>query len=88
MSPSATPHLDEWQDLHAQACKAEHNLLMATLVYLSGGTQAPSRDLAATSKKLRHRACQAFDAAVDEVFTLVERSTLRSKLPGGAGGLT
>lgn len=80
MPQSATPHLDRWQDLHAQACKAEHDLLMAALGYLSGGGQPPVRDQAALARTLRDRACNSFDNAIDELFAMIESSTLRSRL--------
>jgi hypothetical protein len=78
MAPSSTPSLDQWQDLHAQASKAEHDLLMGALAYLSVGSVAPTRDEAERAKHLRKQSCAQFDAAVDELFVLMERTTLRS----------
>lgn len=80
MPQSSTPALDAWQDLHAKACKAEHNLLMSALSYLSVGGQPPSRDLAKAAKDLRARACATFEAATNELFSLVERTTLSAHL--------
>ncbi len=80
MSQSSTPLLDAWQDLHAQACKAEHDLLMAALGYMSVGGAPPTRQQADDAKRLRARACSMFDEAVDELFSLVERMTLSHRL--------
>jgi hypothetical protein len=79
--------MDLWQDVHAQACKAEHEVMMQALGYITAGSPPPSRHQIAAARALRDMASRQFSRAMGEIQELVDRTTLGAHLrrPSGPG---
>ena len=85
MNESSTPEMDKWHDIHARACKAEHEMMMQALSFITAGSLPPATHQIESAKMLRVMASVQFDKAMAEVLGLSQRLSLGSRLQGTGG---